>query len=45
VVAGGPETCRPIELTDLNEVFDLYLSLNDALEAVRSKHRLRQPPG
>jgi len=35
VVAGGPETCRPIELTDLNEVFDLYLSLNDALEAMR----------
>jgi anti-sigma B factor antagonist len=39
VVARGPETIRPIELTDLNEVFDLYLSLNDALAAVRSKPR------
>ena len=44
-VAGGPVTRRPIELTDLNEVFDLYLSLDDALAAVWSKHRLRQPPG
>ena len=45
VVAGAPATIRPIELTDLNEVFDLYLSLDDALAAMRSKHRLRQPPG
>jgi anti-anti-sigma factor len=41
VVAGAPATTRPIELTDLNEVFDLYLSLDDALAAMRSKHRLR----
>jgi anti-sigma B factor antagonist len=41
VVAGAPATIRPIELTDLNEVFDLYLSLDDALAALRSKHRLR----
>jgi hypothetical protein len=41
VVAGAPATIRPIELTDLNEVFDLYLSLDDALAAMRSRHRLR----
>jgi len=41
VVAGAPATIRPIELTDLNEVFDLYLSLDDALVSMRSKHRLR----
>ena len=41
VVAGAPATIRPIELTDLNEAFDLYLSLDDALAAMRSKHRLR----
>ena len=41
VVAGAPATIRPIELTDLNEVFDLYLSLDDAMVAMRSKHRLR----
>ena len=41
VVAGAPATIRPIELTDLNEVFDLYPSLDDALAAMRSKHRLR----
>ena len=41
VVAGAPATIRPIELMDLNEVFDLYLSLDDALAAMRSKHRLR----
>src|SRR5262245_14285860 len=35
VVAGAPATIRPIELTDLNEVFDLYPSLDDALEAMR----------
>ena len=45
VVAAAPATIRPIELTDLNEVFDLYLSLDDALAAMRSKHRLRYPPG
>ena len=41
VVAAAPATIRPIELTDLHEVFDLYLSLDDALAAMRSKHRLR----
>ena len=41
VVAGAPATIRPIELTDLNEVFDVYLSRYDALAAMRSKHRLR----
>ena len=41
VVAGAPATIRPIELTDLNEGFDLYLSLDDALVSMRSKHRLR----
>ena len=44
VVAGAPATIRPIELTDLNEVFDLYLSLDDALGAMVPQHRLRQPP-
>ena len=41
VVAGAPATIRPIELTDLHEVFDVYLSLDDALAALRSRHRLR----
>jgi anti-sigma B factor antagonist len=41
VVAGAPATIRPIELTDLHEVFDVYLSLDDALAAMRSRHRLR----
>ena len=41
VVAGAPTTIRPIELTDLHEVFDVYLSLDDALAAMRSRHRLR----
>ena len=45
VVAGAPATIRPIELMDLNEAFDLYLSLDDALATIRSKHRLRHPPG
>ena len=41
VVAGAPATIRPIELTDLNEAFDLYLTLDDALAAMRSTHRSR----
>jgi len=41
VIAAAPATIRPIELTDLDEVFDVYLSLDDALAAMRSKHRLR----
>ena len=39
VVAGAPATIRPIGLTEINKVFDLYLSLDDALAAMRSKHR------
>jgi anti-sigma B factor antagonist len=39
VVAGAPATISPIELTDLNEAFDLYPSLGHALAAMRSKHR------
>lgn len=35
VVAGAPATIRPIELTDLNEIFDLYPTLDDALETMR----------
>jgi anti-sigma B factor antagonist len=41
VVAEGPATSRPIELTDLDKIFDLYPSLDDALEALRAKRRLR----
>lgn len=42
VVAAAPATIRPIELTDLNEVFDVYLSLDTALAFMRRpKHRLR----
>ena len=41
VIAAAPATIRPIELTDLDEVFDVYLSLDDALAAMRSRHRLR----
>jgi len=41
VVAAAPATIRPIELTDLNEVFDLYLSLGDALAAMQSQHHPR----
>jgi anti-anti-sigma factor len=40
VVAGAPATIRPIELMDLNEAFDLYLTLDDALAAMVSKPRL-----
>ena len=39
VVAAAPATMRPIELTDLTEVFDVYTSLDGALAAVRSQHR------
>jgi anti-sigma B factor antagonist len=45
VVAGAPATIRPIELMDLTAVFDLYRSLDEALAAMRSKHRLPKPPG
>ena len=40
VVAEGPATSRPIELTDLNKIFALYPSLDEALAAVRRKPRL-----
>jgi anti-sigma B factor antagonist len=40
VVAEGPSTSRPIELTDLDKIFDLYPSLDEAVSAVRSKRRL-----
>jgi anti-sigma B factor antagonist len=39
VVAEGPSTSRPIELTDLDKIFDLYPSLDEAVSAVRSKRR------
>jgi anti-sigma B factor antagonist len=37
VVADSPETCRPIELMDLDKVFALYPSTDDALAAMRLK--------
>ena len=40
VVADGPSTSRPIELTELDKIFDLYPTLDEALEAVRRKPRL-----
>jgi anti-anti-sigma factor len=40
VVAEGPSTSRPIELTDLDKIFDLYPSLDEAVIALRSKRRL-----
>jgi anti-sigma B factor antagonist len=40
VVAEGPSTSRPIELTDLDKIFELYPSLDEAVAAVRSKGRL-----
>jgi anti-sigma B factor antagonist len=40
VVAEGPATSRPIELTDLDKIFDLYPSLDEALEALRTKRHL-----
>lgn len=40
VVADGPSTSRPIELTDLDKIFDLFSSLDDALSALRSKRHL-----
>jgi anti-sigma B factor antagonist len=36
VVANGPATSRPIQLTGLDEVFPLYPTLDDALIAVGS---------
>jgi anti-sigma B factor antagonist len=36
VVASGPATSRPIELSGLDKVFALYPTLDDALLAVRT---------
>ena len=36
VVANGPATSRPIQLTGLDEIIPLYPTLDDALKAVRS---------
>jgi anti-sigma B factor antagonist len=41
VVADGPATSRPIELTDLDKIFALYPSLDEAVAAMKSKGRLR----
>jgi anti-sigma B factor antagonist len=37
VVANGPATSRPIQLTGLDEIFPLYPVLNEALSAVRAR--------
>jgi anti-sigma B factor antagonist len=39
VVASGPVTSRPIQLTKLDEVFSLYPTLDEALTEVRSRLR------
>lgn len=36
VVADGPATSRPIQLTGLDQVFSLFLTLDDALSALKS---------
>ena len=36
VVANSPATSRPIELTGLNQIFELYPTLDEALAAVRA---------
>jgi anti-sigma B factor antagonist len=41
VVADDPATSRPIELTDLDKIFALYPTVDDAVAAMRSKRRLR----
>ena len=35
VVADSPATRRPIQLTDLNQLFSLYLTLDDAITSLR----------
>jgi anti-sigma B factor antagonist len=37
VVANGPATSRPIQLTGLDEIFPLYPVLDDALSALRTR--------
>lgn len=36
VVADGPATSRPIQLTGLDQVFSLYSTLDEALSALKS---------
>ena len=36
VVANGPVTARPIQLTSLDQVFSLYPTLDDALTGLRN---------
>ena len=38
VVADGPATRRPIQLTGLDETLSLYATLDEALPAVRNGH-------
>lgn len=40
VVAEGPATSRPIQLTNLDKTFALYSDLDDAVVAVRRRPRL-----
>jgi anti-anti-sigma factor len=37
VVANGPATSRPIQLTGLDEIFALYPTLDDAMTALRNE--------
>lgn len=39
VVADGPATSRPIQLTELDKIFALYSLLDDALAAMRTRAR------
>ncbi len=40
VVADGPATSRPIQLTNLDKLFALYPEVDEALVAVRRRPRL-----
>jgi anti-anti-sigma factor len=40
VVAEGPATSRPIQLTNLDKIFALYAEFDEALVAVRRRPRL-----
>ena len=39
VVADGPATSRPIQLTGLNEIFTLFSTLDEALAAMQTARR------
>ncbi|MDT5092208.1 MAG: anti-sigma factor antagonist [Mycobacterium sp.] len=39
VVADGPATSRPIQLTELDKIFGLYPVLEDALSAMQTRAR------